>query len=168
MVPSTGTYSWVPQGPTILAAHCFHVSLTLRLLLSDSAFTDRTQKDLLKLIGNIPVCYDGESQLGPHKEGEKFSQFKVLITALSLFPGRSYNFPVLLWLMDSFPFTPPICFLRPTSSMVIREGKHVDARGRIFLPGLHNWDYVGFIEQCIWWRNESVRPVDATLILLLR
>uniref|UniRef100_A0A3Q3X6E3 UEV domain-containing protein n=1 Tax=Mola mola TaxID=94237 RepID=A0A3Q3X6E3_MOLML len=66
-----------------------------------------------------------------------------------IFPGmipstgtyRSYNFPVQLWLLDSFPFAPPICLLRPTANMVIREGKHVDARGRIFLPGLHNWDY---------------------------
>lgn len=76
-------------------------------------FSDSTQKDLMKLIGNIPVKYE----------------------------GRTYNFPIQLWLMDSFPFTPPICFLRPTSNMVIREGKHVDAKGRIHLPGLHNWDY---------------------------
>ncbi|XP_056243395.1 ubiquitin-conjugating enzyme E2 variant 3 isoform X1 [Seriola aureovittata] len=76
-------------------------------------FSDSTQKDLLKLVGNIPVQYE----------------------------GRSYNFPIQLWLMDSFPFTPPICLLRPTPNMVIREGKHVDPRGRIYLPGLHNWDY---------------------------
>ncbi|KAK9517398.1 hypothetical protein VZT92_025276 [Zoarces viviparus] len=85
MVPSTGTYT----------------------------FSDGTQKDLVRLVGNIPVPYG----------------------------GRSYNFPVQLWLMDSFPFTPPICLLRPTANMVIREGKHVDGGGRIHLPGLHNWDY---------------------------
>ncbi|KAJ8343634.1 hypothetical protein SKAU_G00309630 [Synaphobranchus kaupii] len=76
-------------------------------------FSDSTQKDLLKLVGNIPVRYH----------------------------GRSYNLPILLWLMDSFPFTPPICLLRPTPNMVIREGKHVNARGRIYLPALHNWDH---------------------------
>ncbi|XP_072241620.1 ubiquitin-conjugating enzyme E2 variant 3 isoform X2 [Leuresthes tenuis] len=76
-------------------------------------FSDGTQKDLLKLNGVLPVNYE----------------------------GRSYNFPIQLWLMDSFPFTPPICLLTPTSNMVIREGKHVDARGRIYLPGLHNWDH---------------------------
>ncbi|XP_065148511.1 ubiquitin-conjugating enzyme E2 variant 3 isoform X2 [Paramisgurnus dabryanus] len=76
-------------------------------------FTDSSQKDLLKIIGNIPIRYH----------------------------GHSYNLPILLWLLDSFPFTPPICFLRPTSSMVIREGKHVDSKGRIYLPGLHNWDH---------------------------
>ncbi|XP_068578597.1 ubiquitin-conjugating enzyme E2 variant 3 isoform X1 [Cebidichthys violaceus] len=85
MVPSTGTYT----------------------------FSDGTQKDLVRVVGNIPVQYG----------------------------GQSYNFPVQLWLMDSFPFTPPICLLRPTPNMVIREGKHVDGGGRIHLPGLHNWDY---------------------------
>ncbi|KAK5610980.1 hypothetical protein CRENBAI_023663 [Crenichthys baileyi] len=74
---------------------------------------DGSQKELLKLSGVIPVKYD----------------------------GCSYNFPIQLWLLDSFPFTPPICLLKPTSSMVIREGKHVDAKGRIHLPGLHSWDY---------------------------
>ncbi|MCI4381674.1 hypothetical protein PGIGA_G00254780 [Pangasianodon gigas] len=76
-------------------------------------FTDSSQKDLLKVLGNIPVRYQ----------------------------GHSYNLPIQLWLLDSFPFTPPICFLRPTASMVIREGKHVDAKGRIYLPALHNWDH---------------------------
>ncbi|XP_006789728.1 ubiquitin-conjugating enzyme E2 variant 3 [Neolamprologus brichardi] len=76
-------------------------------------FSDSTQKDLLKLTGTLPVQYE----------------------------GRSYNFPIQLWLLDSFPFTPPICHMKPTSNMVIREGKHVDANGRIHLPGLHNWDH---------------------------
>ncbi|MBN3318477.1 UEVLD enzyme, partial [Atractosteus spatula] len=82
-------------------------------LVDTYTFSDSSQKDLLKLVGNIPVSYQ----------------------------GRSYNLPILLWLLDSFPFTPPICLLRPTPSMMIRVGKHVDARGRIYLPYLHNWDH---------------------------
>ncbi|XP_069018048.1 ubiquitin-conjugating enzyme E2 variant 3 isoform X1 [Embiotoca jacksoni] len=89
-------------------------------------YNDSTQKDLVKLTGNIPVQYE----------------------------GCSYNFPIQLWLLDSFPFTPPICLLRPTSNMVVREGKHVDARGRMYLPGLHNWDHpkssvVGLLKEMI-------------------
>lgn len=59
-----------------------------------------------------------------------------------VFPGRKYNTPILMWLLESFPFTPPVCMLRPTANMVIREGRHVDPRGRIHLPSLHNWDHV--------------------------
>ncbi|PWA24902.1 hypothetical protein CCH79_00010043, partial [Gambusia affinis] len=88
--------------------------------------SDNTQMELLKLTGVIPVKYE----------------------------GRSYNFPIELWLLYSFPFTPPVCLLRPTSNMVIREGKHVDAKGRIHLPVLHNWDHprssvVGILNEMI-------------------
>ncbi|XP_016367081.1 ubiquitin-conjugating enzyme E2 variant 3-like [Sinocyclocheilus rhinocerous] len=85
----------------------------MKLISGTYTSSDSLQKDLLKLLGNIPVRYQ----------------------------GHLYNLPILLWLLDSFPFTPPICFLRPTSSMVIREGKHVDSKGRIHLPGLHSWDH---------------------------
>ncbi|XP_077451802.1 ubiquitin-conjugating enzyme E2 variant 3 isoform X2 [Stigmatopora argus] len=89
-------------------------------------FSDGSQKELLKLNGNLPVK----------------------------FQGRSYNFPIQLWLMDSFPVTPPICLLKPTPNMAVKEGKHVDARGRIYLPILHNWDHpassvVELLEQMI-------------------
>lgn len=108
------------------------------------AFTDSSQKDLLKVLGNIPVRYQGEKQhiKIPQEAGVMpgpYTAFVILISS----SGRSYNIPVQLWLLDSFPFTPPICFLRPTASMMIREGKHVDAKGRIHLPALHNWDHVG-------------------------
>ncbi|KAM3870671.1 ubiquitin-conjugating enzyme E2 variant 3-like [Diretmus argenteus] len=90
-----------------------HLHPGMKPVTGTYTFSDNTQKDLLKLIGNIPIKYE----------------------------GRSYNLPVQLWLMDSFPFTPPICLLRPTPNMVIRVGRHVDAGGRIYLPALHNWDH---------------------------
>lgn len=153
----TGLVVFTPQLPC--------ADWNLLFSVSFSAFTDNTQKDLLKLIGNIPVCYEGEPVLGT-TEGRNGSQFSVLMTA-SLFQGRSYNFPVLLWLMDSFPFTPPICLLRPTSNMVIREGKHVDSRGRIFLPGLHGWDYVGFMETAVSRINKFVQSAWPFFLLSL-
>ncbi|XP_014911691.1 ubiquitin-conjugating enzyme E2 variant 3 [Poecilia latipinna] len=98
----------------------------MKLYTGTYTSSDNSQMELLKLTGVIPVKYD----------------------------GRSYNFPIELWLLYSFPFTPPICLLRPTSNMVIREGKHVDAKGRIHLPVLHNWDHprssvVGLLNQMI-------------------
>ncbi|KAI4894595.1 hypothetical protein NFI96_018820 [Prochilodus magdalenae] len=92
----------------------------MKLLVGSYTFSNSSQRDLLKLVGNIPVTYNAH---------------------YPRFQGRSYNLPILLWLLDSFPFTPPICLMRPTANMVIREGKHVNAQGRIFLPALHNWDH---------------------------
>ncbi|NXG69706.1 UEVLD enzyme, partial [Baryphthengus martii] len=54
---------------------------------------------------------------------------------------NSYNIPIRLWILDSHPFAPPICFLKPTVNMGILVGKHVDARGRIYLPYLQNWSH---------------------------
>ncbi|XP_067849861.1 ubiquitin-conjugating enzyme E2 variant 3 isoform X2 [Heptranchias perlo] len=59
-----------------------------------------------------------------------------------------------MWILDSHPFGPPLCFLRPTSNMVIREGKHVDVQGRIYLPYLQHWshpktDIIGLINEMI-------------------
>ncbi|XP_062403473.1 ubiquitin-conjugating enzyme E2 variant 3 [Sardina pilchardus] len=95
----------------LLKVHRIHPDMEIHV----GSFTssDRLQKDLLKVVGNIPVKYQ----------------------------GRSYNLPILMWLLESFPFTPPVCMLRPTANMVIREGRHVDARGRIHLSSLSNWDH---------------------------
>ncbi|KYO22122.1 ubiquitin-conjugating enzyme E2 variant 3 isoform X1 [Alligator mississippiensis] len=76
-------------------------------------FKDGSQKDLLNFSGTVPITYH----------------------------GRSYNIPVRLWILDSHPFAPPICFLKPTVNMGISVGKHVDAHGRIYLPYLQNWSH---------------------------
>ncbi|XP_063294047.1 ubiquitin-conjugating enzyme E2 variant 3 isoform X2 [Pelobates fuscus] len=57
------------------------------------------------------------------------------------FQGNLYNIPICLWLLDSHPFAPPICFLKPTDTMGIRVGKHIDAQGRIYLPYLQSWSH---------------------------
>ncbi|NXA37639.1 UEVLD enzyme, partial [Eudromia elegans] len=105
-------------------------------------FKDGSQKDLLNFNGTIPVKY-----------------------------GNSYNIPVCLWIMDSHPFAPPICFLKPTENMAISVGKHVDARGRIYLPYLQSWSHpqstvIGLIKEMIAKFEEelplySLSPSDA-------
>ncbi|XP_072475754.1 ubiquitin-conjugating enzyme E2 variant 3 isoform X3 [Notamacropus eugenii] len=76
-------------------------------------FKDNSQKELLNFTGTIPVNYQ----------------------------GNTYNIPIRLWILDSHPFAPPICFLKPTPNMEISVGKHVDAQGRIYLPYLQNWSH---------------------------
>ncbi|OWK17546.1 TSG101, partial [Cervus elaphus hippelaphus] len=66
--------------------------------------------------------------------------------------GNTYNIPICLWLLDTYPYNPPICFVKPTSSMTIKTGKHVDANGKIYLPYLHEWkhsDLLGLIQVMI-------------------
>nr|XP_060624140.1 ubiquitin-conjugating enzyme E2 variant 3 [Anolis sagrei ordinatus] len=96
----------------------------VRFAMSTYTFKDGSQKDLLNFSGTVPVKYQ----------------------------GSSYNIPIWLWILDSHPLTPPICYLKPTANMGISVGKHVDARGRIYLPYLQNWTHpqsmiVGLIKE---------------------
>lgn len=60
-----------------------------------------------------------------------------------MFPvGNIYNIPVCLWCLDTYPYNPPICFVKPTNAMMIKTGKHIDANGKIYLPYLHEWKHV--------------------------
>uniref|UniRef100_A0A8C2S1J8 UEV domain-containing protein n=1 Tax=Capra hircus TaxID=9925 RepID=A0A8C2S1J8_CAPHI len=97
-----------------------------RYSMDTYVFKDSSQKDLLNFTGTIPVIYQ----------------------------GNTYNIPIRFWILDSHPFAPPICFLKPTANMGILVGKHVDAQGRIYLPYLQNWSHpksiiVGLIKEMI-------------------
>uniref|UniRef100_A0A670XNN4 UEV domain-containing protein n=1 Tax=Pseudonaja textilis TaxID=8673 RepID=A0A670XNN4_PSETE len=85
----------------------------IRFTMSTYTFKDGSQKDLLNFTGTVPVKYK----------------------------GNIYNIPICIWILDSYPFAPPICFLNPTPNMGISVGKHVDVHGRIYLPYLQAWSH---------------------------
>ncbi|XP_044281655.1 tumor susceptibility gene 101 protein isoform X2 [Varanus komodoensis] len=98
----------------------------LKPVMDSYVFNDGTSRELMSLTGTIPVSYK----------------------------GNTYNIPICLWLLDTYPFNPPICFVKPTSTMTIKTGKHVDANGKIYLPYLHEWkhplsDLIGLIQVMI-------------------
>ena len=62
--------------------------------------------------------------------------------ALYLFLGVEYNIPVCLWLLDTHPYNPPIVYVVPTNTMRIKQGRHVDSNGKVYLPYLHEWKHV--------------------------
>lgn len=98
----------------------------LKPMMDNYVFNDGSTKELLSLTGTVPVNYR----------------------------GNIYNIPVCLWLLDTYPYNPPICFVKPTSTMMIKPGKHVDANGKVYLPYLHEWkppqsDLYGLIQVMI-------------------
>ncbi|XP_059370806.1 tumor susceptibility gene 101 protein-like [Carassius carassius] len=98
----------------------------LKPVMDNYVFNDGSTKELLSLTGTVPVSYR----------------------------GNVYNIPICLWLLDTYPYNPPICFVKPTSAMMIKTGKHVDANGKIYLPYLHEWkplqsDLLGLIQVMI-------------------
>lgn len=122
----------------------------------------------MSLAGTIPVSYRGNKYflliiINSFLLSEIFSNFTTKICCLAakqlyatlnlhmkisincvsdLLEGNVYNIPVCLWLLDTYPYNPPICFVKPTSAMMIKTGKHIDANGKIYLPYLHEWKHV--------------------------
>uniref|UniRef100_A0A8C7GCF1 Tumor susceptibility 101a n=1 Tax=Oncorhynchus kisutch TaxID=8019 RepID=A0A8C7GCF1_ONCKI len=85
----------------------------LKPVMDSYVFNDGSTRTLVSLTGTVPVSYR----------------------------GNIYNIPVCLWLLDTYPYNPPICFVKPTSAMMIKTGKHIDANGKIYLPYLHEWKH---------------------------
>ncbi|KAL7833535.1 hypothetical protein AOLI_G00284950 [Acnodon oligacanthus] len=85
----------------------------LKPVMDNYVFNDGSSRELMSLSGTVPVNYR----------------------------GNVYNIPICLWLLDTYPYNPPICFVKPTSTMMIKIGKHVDANGKIYLPYLHEWKH---------------------------
>ena len=54
--------------------------------------------------------------------------------------GVTYNLPIDLFLPPPYPLRPPTVYVRPVSSMAIRENhRHVGLDGQVYLPYLHEW-----------------------------
>ncbi|XP_052216189.1 tumor susceptibility gene 101 protein-like [Dreissena polymorpha] len=85
----------------------------LRPKFEDFVFNDGSTRQLVQLDGTIPVTYK----------------------------GNVYNIPICIYLMDQHPYTPPIVCVKPTSTMEIKSGRHVDQNGKIDLPYLREWKY---------------------------
>ncbi|CAG8451437.1 3087_t:CDS:2 [Diversispora eburnea] len=79
--------------------------------LSFKAYDDGKSKVLLCLHGTIPITY---------------------LSTL-------YNIPVDFWIPTEYPKVPPIAFVVPTSSMLVRPSRNVDVSGRCYHPYLHQW-----------------------------
>lgn len=58
-----------------------------------------------------------------------------------VFSGSTYNIPVCLYLLDTHPYHPPACYVKPTPDMMIKPSRHVDSQGRIYLPYLSEWAF---------------------------
>ena len=95
-------------------------------------FPNGVKQELVALTGTIPVNYK----------------------------GNTYNIPVAIYIPNDYPYSPPICYVKPTADMMIKQGRHVDASGKVYLPYLSDWkndqsDLLGVIQVMIIVFGES-------------
>lgn len=56
-----------------------------------------------------------------------------------VFRGTTYRFPISIWVPHTYPREPPLGYVTPTETMMVRPGQHVDPQGRIYHPYLVRW-----------------------------
>lgn len=78
---------------------------------------------------NCPASPDGASALLVHLSGTLPVNFR----------GNTYRFPLSIWIPHKYPREPPIIYVTPTETMVIRPGQHVDQQGQVYHPYLVGW-----------------------------
>lgn len=110
-----------------------------------TVYNDGTTKTLVNLSGTIPVAYTGNKLI--------FWPVVVRITHVTPFPtgvpsGKTYNIPVCVWLEESYPRSAPLCYVKPTSEMLIVRSQNVSSNGEVLLPCLDQWRPVSLNHRC--------------------
>ena len=83
----------------------------LRVNIKKYYFSNGIEKKLLCLSGTIPV----------------------------MIAKVTYHIPIEIWIQETYPHTPPICFVTPTKTMQLRPVKNMLTDGRLDLPYLNEW-----------------------------
>lgn len=77
-----------------------------------------------------------------HNDGRTVNLLQVIGTVPMVYHQVTYNIPVIIWLMESYPRHPPLVFVNPTRDMVIKRAHpFVNPSGVVSIPYLQNWVY---------------------------
>ncbi|KAL2248824.1 protein ELC-like [Sesamum indicum] len=75
-----------------------------------------------------------------HNDGRTVNLLQADGTVPMSFQGVTYNIPVIIWLMESYPRHAPLVFVNPTRDMIIkRPHPFVSPNGVVSIPYLHSW-----------------------------
>ncbi|CAB3409007.1 unnamed protein product [Caenorhabditis bovis] len=109
---------------------------------SNAKYSDSAKKDILGALNQF-------KDMGPMTEnfmfpdGKRRNAFKLVGTIPINYKGNLYNIPISVILWDTHPYYAPLCYVTPTSKMIIKESEHVNKEGKVFLPYLNEWRFPG-------------------------
>ncbi|XP_010419996.1 PREDICTED: protein ELC-like [Camelina sativa] len=99
------------------------------------------RQHLLNLVSSH-TSLDPKTATFTHNDGRSVILLQADGTVPMPFQGVSYNIPVVIWLLDSYPHYPPCVYVNPTRDMIIkRPHSNVSPSGLVSLPYLQNWVY---------------------------
>ncbi|KAL3650182.1 hypothetical protein CASFOL_006585 [Castilleja foliolosa] len=75
-----------------------------------------------------------------HNDGRTVNLLQAEGTVPMSFQSVTYNIPVIIWLMESYPRHAPLVFVNPTRDMIIkRPHPFVSPNGVVSIPYIHSW-----------------------------
>ncbi|KAK9055900.1 hypothetical protein SSX86_026987 [Deinandra increscens subsp. villosa] len=99
------------------------------------------RQHLLSLHETYPSLHP-KTAIFTHNDGRSVNLLQSDGTVPMLYQNVTYNIPVVIWLMESYPRHPPIVFVNPTRDMIIkRQHAFVNPSGLVSIPYLQNWVY---------------------------
>ncbi|KAF2323707.1 hypothetical protein GH714_036660 [Hevea brasiliensis] len=99
------------------------------------------RQHLLSLIAAYPSL-ESKTATFTHNDGRSVNLLQADGTIPMPFQGVTYNIPIIIWLMESYPRHPPCVYVNPTRDMIIkRPHPYVNPSGLVSVPYLHNWIY---------------------------
>ncbi|PAV91121.1 hypothetical protein WR25_10940 [Diploscapter pachys] len=113
------------------------------LKTAGAKYADSAKEDILAALQQFKdLAPSTENFLFP--DGKRKMSFRLSGTIPVPYKGNTYNIPVCVYLYDTHPYYAPVCYVRPTNNMVIKESEHVNKEGRVFLPYLNEWRFPGY------------------------
>ncbi|XP_039060160.1 protein ELC-like [Hibiscus syriacus] len=99
------------------------------------------RQHLLSLVSNYPSL-EPKTATFTHNDGRSVNLLQADGTIPMPFQGVTYNIPIIIWLIESYPRYSPAVYVNPTRDMIIkRPHPHVSPSGLVSIPYLHNWIY---------------------------
>ncbi|XWS74606.1 hypothetical protein CRYUN_Cryun01aG0013000 [Craigia yunnanensis] len=140
MVPPTST---PPPNPQQIQQ--FLSSVLSQRGPSSLPYTEDTKwlirQHLLSLISHYPSL-EPRTATFTHNDGRSVNLLQADGTIPMPFQGVTYNIPIMIWLMESYPRHPPVVYVNPTRDMIIkRPHPYVTPSGLVSIPYLQNWIY---------------------------
>lgn len=99
------------------------------------------RQHLVSLIDTCPSLQPRTATF-THNDGRTVNLLQSNGTVPMVYLDATYNIPVIIWLMESYPRQSPLVFVNPTRDMVIKDSHpFVNSSGIVSIPYLTNWVY---------------------------
>ncbi|KAE8884694.1 hypothetical protein PF003_g31014 [Phytophthora fragariae] len=101
--------------------------------------SSRVRGDVYNLLGQIPSLQPNCGTFA-HNDGTTSTLLNLEGTIPIFYRSNQYNIPVEFWVVETYPLSPPVCFVRPTADMMVKPGHpHVTSDGYVKIPYTSDW-----------------------------